>query len=52
MVIVIVIVNSVIIMTIIVISVKVTMSMRVKRNSMIIVNIVNLIFIILIRDSV
>lgn len=39
-------------MIIIVISVEVTMSMRIKRNSMIIVNIVNLFFIILIRDSV
>ena len=37
---------------IIVISIEVTMSMRIKRNSVIIVNIVNLFFIILIGDSV
>ena len=42
----------IIIIIIIVISVEVTMSMRIKRNSMIIVNIVNLHFIILIGDSV
>ena len=39
-------------MILFVISVEVTMSMRIKRNSMIIVNIVNLFFIILIGDSV
>ena len=33
-------------MIIIVISVEVTMSMRIKRNSMVVVNIVNLFFII------
>ena len=39
-------------MIIIVISVEVTMSMRIKINSLIIVNIVNLFFIILITDPV
>ena len=39
-------------MIVIVISIEVTMSIRIKRNSLIIVNAVNLIFIILIRDSV
>ena len=41
-----------IIITIIVISIEITMSMRIKRNSIIISNIVNLFFIILIGDSV
>ena len=39
-------------MILFVISVEVTLSIRIKRNSMIIVNIVNLFFIILIGDSV
>ena len=39
-------------MIIIVISVEVTMSMRIERNSLIIVNEVNLFFVIVIGDSV
>ena len=39
-------------MIIIVISVEVTMSMRIERNSLIIVNFVDLFFVILIGDSV